>query len=152
MWLQNLLHYRRELWNYRLSDFCFVRKFLCPKYCFVRRIFCQKLLLLIVLKRRRENKKNLTEYLYGIPLKNVFNILKLTLGKMWLSCLPERFFAKKIYLNGFKFNVVALSIFIIFMQGSKISVLRICDYKTFRVYCFEWALEEKINELSLGIV
>lgn len=71
---------------------------------------------------------------------------------MWLSCLPERFFAKKIYLNGFKFNVVALSIFIIFMQGSKISVLRICDYKTFQVYCFEEALEEKLNELSLRIV
>ena len=89
-----------------------------------------------------------------IPLKNFFNILELTqnIAKMWLSCLPERFFAKKIYLNGFIFNVVTLSIFLIFMQSSKISVSRICDYKTFRVHCFEEPLEEKLNELSLRIV
>ena len=97
MWLQNVLHYRRELWSYKLSDFSFVRKFLCPKYSFARRIFCPKFQLLIILKTGRENKRENKKKINRIPLKNFFNILKLTqnIAKMWFSCLPERFFAKK---------------------------------------------------------
>ena len=80
-------------------------------------------------KRSRKIKKN-----NRIPLKNFFNILKLTqnIAKMWLLCLSERFFAKKNYLNGFMFNFVTLSIFIMFMQGSKISVRGYVIIKRFR--------------------